>query len=94
MSAEPERPASQRRTFAVGIVAARDTRTFGSVNVGSKAEFPPNFLPENTKIPPRSNLVGYLTFDGRVQGLVPAQLNYVYRRQTLSVVFDGKHEVT
>jgi hypothetical protein len=38
--------------------------------------------------------VGYLTFDGRVQGLVLAQLNYVYRHQTLSVVFDGKHEVT
>jgi hypothetical protein len=64
------------------------------VNVGSKAEFPPNFLPENAKIPPRSNLFGFLTFDGPVRGLIPDQLNYVYRHRTLSVVFEGKHGVT
>jgi len=75
------------------ILTARDRRTFGSVNVRSEAEFPPHFLPEKAKIPPRSNLVGWLTFDGRVRGLVAAELNYVNGPQTLTVVFEGQHTV-
>jgi hypothetical protein len=72
------------------VLAARDSRTFGPVNVRSKATSPPNFLPVTAKVPPRSNIVGYLTFDGRVTRLVPARLSYIDGNQTLTVVFDGK----
>jgi hypothetical protein len=73
------------------VLTARDDRTFGPVNVRSKAEFPPNFLPENGKLLPRTRLSGYLTFDGRVTGLVAAGLSYVDGKQTISIEFDGKH---
>jgi hypothetical protein len=75
------------------VLSARDGRSFGPVNVRSEAETPPNFLPETARIPPRSNLLGYLTFDGRAPGLVPARLSYVDGRQTLTVVFDGRHSI-
>jgi hypothetical protein len=75
------------------VLVARDGRTFGPVNVRLEADTPPNFLPETAKIPPRSNLLGYLTFDGRATGLVPARLSYVDGEQTLTVVFDGRHTV-
>lgn len=76
------------RDFAL---TARDGRTFGPVNVRAKAEFPPNFLPEKGKLLPRSKLVGYLTFDGRVTGMVAARISYVDGRQTISIDFEGKH---
>ena len=75
------------------VLVSRNGRTFGPVNVRTQAEFPPNFLPETSKMPPNTNVVGYLTFDGRVKGLVPARLSYIDGRQTLTVVFDGKHRV-
>ncbi|MEX2203819.1 MAG: hypothetical protein WD965_07000 [Actinomycetota bacterium] len=76
------------------VVTARDSRTFGPVNVRSQAEFPPNFLPETGKLPPKSNLVGYLTFDGRVTGMVPERLSYLDGQQTLSIVFEGNHSTS
>jgi hypothetical protein len=76
------------------VLASRDGRTFGPVNVRSHAQYPPNFLPETGKVPPKSNLFGWLTFDGRVTGMVPARLNYVDSDQTLTIVFDGKHRAT
>jgi hypothetical protein len=75
------------------VLVSRDGRTFGSVDVRAKADHPPNFLPEALKVPPKTNVVGYLTFDGRGTGLVPARLSYVDGRQTLTVVFDGKPSV-
>lgn len=75
------------------VLTARDTRTFGPVNVRSEAEFPPSFLPETGTLPPRSNLVGYLTFDGRVTSMVPARISYVNGQQTLVVLFEGKHSI-
>jgi hypothetical protein len=76
------------------VLKARDTRTFGPVNVRSKAKFPGNFLPEKGRVPPRSNIGGFLTFDGRVTGLVPASLSYIHRGQTITVVFEGRHVTT
>jgi hypothetical protein len=75
------------------VLTARDLRTFGSVNVRSHAEYPPNFLPETGKLPPGAVLRGYLTFDGRVTGVVPSRLSYVYGKQTISLVFEGKHSI-
>ena len=54
---------------------------------------PPNFLPETSKVPPKSNVAGYLTFDGRVTRLVPARISYIDGDQTLSIRFEGKHGV-
>ena len=75
------------RNFALD---SRDGRSFGAVNVRSKAETPPNFLPQTGKLPPHSHVFGYLTFDGRATGVVPARLSYIDGDQTLTVVFDGK----
>jgi hypothetical protein len=72
------------------VLASRDGRTFGPVNVRSQATQPPDFLPETGKILPHSYISGNLTFDGRVTGLVPDSLNYVDGNQTLTVVLDGK----
>ena len=72
------------------VLVTRDGRSYGPVNVRSKAQIPPNFLPETGKITPRTNLRGYLTFDGRATGVVPARLSYVDGDQTLTVVFDGR----
>jgi hypothetical protein len=76
------------------VLVTRDFRSFGPVNVRSHAEFPPNFLPERTIIAPRSVLRGYLTFDGRVSGVVPDRLSYVDGDQTLTQTFEGRHAVT
>jgi hypothetical protein len=73
------------------VLTARDGRTFGPVDARSQAQYPPNFLPETGKVPPRSNLYGWLTFDGRVRGFVAGRLSYLDGTQTLTVVFDGKH---
>ena len=75
------------------VLTARDTRTFGPVNIRSKAEFPPNFLPETGTLPPKSNRAGWLTFDGRLERLIPSRLSYVVGRQTLTIVFAGKVSV-
>ncbi len=75
------------RNFAL---VTRDGRSFVPVNVRSKAETPPNFLPRTGKLPPHSHVFGYLTFDGRATGAVPARLSYIDGDQTLTVVFDGK----
>jgi hypothetical protein len=72
------------------VLVTRDGRTFGPVNVRSQADKPPNFLPETGLLPPHSKVVGYLTFDGRATGVVPARLSYVDGDQTLTIVFDGR----
>jgi hypothetical protein len=74
-------------------LVSRDGRSFGPVNVRSEAEFPPSFLNETMLLPPRAQFVGWLTFDGRVQGMVPAALSYIDDRQTLTQVFRGRHIV-
>jgi hypothetical protein len=79
-----------RRDF---VLASRDGRTFGPVDVRSQATQPPNFLPDTGKILPQSSVRGWLTFDGRVTGLVPDSLSYVDGDQTLTLVFDGKPSV-
>lgn len=78
------------------VLTARDGRTFGPVNVRSHAEYPPNFLPETGKVPPKSRLSGWLTFDGRVMVYAAGRLSYVDATagQTLTVIFDGKHGTT
>ena len=84
----------QRRAMSFDLpnfaLVARDGRSFGPVNVRSKAETPANFLPETGKLPPHSHVFGYLTFDGRATGVVPARLSYIDGDQTLTVVFDGR----
>jgi hypothetical protein len=72
------------------VLVARDGRSFGPVDVRSKAGTPPNFLPETGKILPHTDVLGYLTFDGRATGVVPARVSYVDGDQTLTVVFNGK----
>jgi hypothetical protein len=86
-------PTDQAASFDLGnfVLTARDGRTFPPVNVRSHAQYPPNFLPETGKVPPKSNLFGWLTFDGRLTGFVAGRLSYVEPKQTLTVVFDGKH---
>lgn len=88
-------PTTRALTFNLRnfVLTARDSRTFGPVNVRARAEFPPNFLPETGKLPPKSNLVEYLTFDGRVTGLVPARLTYLDGQQTLTIEFEGHHSI-
>ena len=54
------------------VLESRDSRTFGPVNVRSDADFPPNFMNERQKLPPGGEWSGYVTFDGRVAGMVPA----------------------
>jgi hypothetical protein len=74
------------RSFALEV---RGANVYVPVNVRSKAETPPRFLPENAVIPPHASLKGYLTFDGRVS-FVPKALSYLDGRQTLTVNLDGK----
>lgn len=74
------------------LVARKNDATYGPVNVRSAAQHPPEFLPETVKIAPHSNLVGYLTFDGRI-ALVPTRLSYVDGNQTLTITFQGKPSV-
>jgi hypothetical protein len=47
-------------------------------------------LPGTARIPPRSNVFGYVTFNADARSVVPASLNYDDGRQTLMVVFDGE----
>lgn len=75
------------------VLVARDGRTFGPVDVRSKATFPPSFLPETQKLPPKAQWRGYVTFDGRVLGLVPASISYIDGKQTLTQTFEGRHQV-
>lgn len=75
------------------VLVSRDGRTFGPVNIRSKAKTPPNFLPETGRLPPHQRVSGYLTFDGRVTEMVPARLSYIAGQQTLTVVFSGRHLV-
>src|SRR5918994_148174 len=63
-------------------LTARDGRTFGPVNVRSHAEYPPNFLPERSKIPPRSEVSGWFTFDGARNRHGPWPPSYIDGRQT------------
>jgi len=73
------------------VLASRDRRTFGPVNVRSKAEFPTSFLPETLKLPPGDQWRGYVTFDGRVRRLVPDSMSYIDGKQTLRQEFEGTH---
>lgn len=74
------------------LVARRNRASYPPVNVRSQAAQPPNYLPETAIIAPRSNLVGFLTFDGRAT-IVPARISYVSRDQVLTVRFSGRHTV-
>jgi hypothetical protein len=76
------------------VLVTRDDRSFGPVNVRAQATFPPNFLPERTLIAPHTMLQGYVTFDGRVVGVVPGSMNYIDGQQTLTQTFQGHHAVT
>jgi len=71
------------------VLQSRDGRTFGVVNVGSDAEFPTSFLAETQKLPAKARWGGYVTFDGRVNGLVPASISYIDGKQALKQVFLG-----
>ncbi|MEX0983662.1 MAG: hypothetical protein WD096_01270 [Actinomycetota bacterium] len=71
----------------------RDSRTFGPVNIRERADFPTSFLPETLKLPPRQSWFGFVTFDGRVEALVPASISYIDGAQTLTQVFAGRHAV-
>jgi hypothetical protein len=74
------------------LVSRQNNASYPPVNVRAEAEHPPAFLPERGIIAPRSNLVGFLTFDGRVS-IVPARISYVSRDQVLTIRFDGQHTV-
>jgi hypothetical protein len=75
------------------VLQSRDGRSFAPVNVRSEAKFPTGFLNETQKLPPGAKWVGWVTFDGRVTGMVPSSLNYIDGKQTLRQTFDGKHAV-
>lgn len=72
------------------FLAGRDARVLVPVEVGTQAASSRSFLPEMTVVPPRTRLLGYLTFDDGVTGLVPSRLTYLDGEQELTVVFDGK----
>lgn len=74
------------------LVSRQNRASYPPVNVRSEAEHPPLFLPEIGIIAPRSNLVGYLTFDGRAE-IVPQRLSYIAAHQVLTMRFDGRHTV-
>jgi hypothetical protein len=73
------------------VLISRDGRAFSPVNVRSEARFPPLFLPETQKLPPGGTWRGFVTFDGRVPGIVPASINYIDDEQTLRIRFQGRH---
>lgn len=75
------------------VLQSRDGRTFGPVNVRSNAAFPTSFLSETQKLPPKARWVGYVTFDGRVTGMVPASISYIDGKQTLKQIFHGNAAV-
>jgi hypothetical protein len=75
------------------ILSSRDGRSSEPINVRSQANRPPDLLPQQAKIPPKGALRGWLTFDGRVQGLVPSRLSYVDGKQTLTETFEGGYHV-
>ena len=68
---------------------SRDGRTFGPVDVRSDATFPTSFLPETLKLPPKARWSGWVTFDGRVNGLIPESMSYIDGKQTLTQEFLG-----
>jgi hypothetical protein len=61
------------------VLESHDNRTFETVNVRSHAEFPPNFLDEKMKLPPGAEWRGFITFDGRVKGVIPESISYIDR---------------
>jgi phage terminase large subunit-like protein len=63
------------------------------VNVRSDADQPASFLNETQKLPPDASWRGWVTFDGRVTGMVPASLDYIDGKQTLRQTFEGMHSV-
>jgi hypothetical protein len=67
---------------------SQDGASFPAAAVGSGS--PADLLPESARIPPRSNLFGYVTFDADAARVIPASLNYTDGGQTLTVVFDGE----
>jgi hypothetical protein len=66
--------------------------SYGPVNVRQKAKTPPAFLPESMSLPPGASAQGWITFDGRIN-FVPRRLSYLDGKQTLTIVFNGKHKV-
>ena len=75
------------------VLTDRSGNTYAPVNVRSHAKFPPYFLNERQKLPPKGKWSGWVTFDGRVVSLVPASLSYIDSEQTLVQVFAGKPNV-
>jgi hypothetical protein len=67
---------------------AQDGRSFEAAAVHQRP--PSDFLPGTARIPPRSNVFGYVAFNADARSVVPASLNYDDGRQTLMVVFDGE----
>lgn len=78
------------------VLTSRDGSTFGPVNIRSVGGVAAaNYIPENGNLPPHAKVDGWLTFDARTGGdlLIPDSLSYVDRGQTLTIVFEGKHNV-
>lgn len=76
------------------VLQSRDGRSFGTVDVRSHAEFPPFFLSGSQKLTPKSTWHGWVAFDGRVTGMVPASMSYIDGKQTLRQVFEGMPSIT
>jgi hypothetical protein len=71
------------------VLQSLDGRTFGPVDVRSYAGTPNVFFPDTLRLPPRDRFFGYVTFDGRVTGMVPASISYIDGTQALRQVFRG-----
>ena len=72
----------------------RNGKTYGPVNIRSvKGVAAANYIPEDGNLPPGAKVAGYLTFDARTGGAppVPSRVGYIDGKQSLVVVFKGKH---
>lgn len=74
------------------VLTSREGSTYGPVNIRSVSGVAAaNYIPESGKLPARSRVDGWLTFDARTGGSPPvaSKLSYIDGDQTLTVVFDG-----
>ena len=79
------------------VLTARDGSTYGPVNIRSVTGVAAaNYIPEKGRLVPHSRVEGWLTFDARTGGAPPVarRLSYIDGKQTLTIVFLGRHVVS
>jgi hypothetical protein len=74
------------------LLSSRDGTSFGPVRLEGVTN-PTTMFPKRLRLTPGRSWDGFVAFDGRVQHMIPAYIDYVDGKQTLRQVFAGRYAV-